>query len=37
MTYWYLRVLCYAAMAAILFGAWLLLDGSSVAFVYSEF
>ena len=37
MSCWYLRALCYGLMAAALFGAWLLLDGGSVAFVYSEF
>jgi len=37
MACWYLRALCYALMAAALLGAWLLLDGGSVAFVYSEF
>ncbi len=31
------RVLCYALIAAAIFGVWLLSDGESVAFVYSEF
>ena len=37
MACWYLRALCYGLMAAALLGAWLLLDGETVAFVYSEF
>ena len=32
-----LRALCYALMAAAIFLVWLLSDGESVAFVYSEF
>ena len=34
---WYLRALCYGLMAAILLVAWLILDGETTAFVYSEF
>ena len=34
---WYLRVLCYALIAAAVFAVWLLMDGEGVAFVYSEF
>lgn len=32
-----LRALCYALMAAAIYAVWLLTDGESVAFVYSEF
>ena len=35
--HWYWQALCYGVMAAVLFGAWLVLDGDAVAFVYSEF
>ena len=31
------RVLCYAKIAAAIFAVWLLSDGESVSFVYSEF
>lgn len=34
---WYLRALCYALILAAIFVTWLVLDGESVAFVYSEF
>lgn len=34
---WYLRALCYALMTAAIYAVWLLTDGDSVAFVYSEF
>lgn len=32
-----LRLLCYALMSAAIFAAWLLTEGDTVAFVYSEF
>ena len=32
-----LRALCYALMAAAIYAVWLLTDGESVSFVYSEF
>lgn len=37
LAHWYWQALCCALAAAILFCAWLVTDGDTVAFVYSEF
>ena len=36
-TRWYLRAAIYALILAAIFVTWLVLDGQSIAFVYSEF